>query len=784
VDACHDIDFRDNFANQRTHTAKAETLMPKKIDSRLPLLILALTLVVMYYRLLLGEVFFWGLPSLQFYPWREYGFSLLRQGQLPLWNPFNGAGAPLFANYQSALLYPFNWLGYFLPLAQTMSITAVLHLFIAGWGMWRLTGALGANGFGRGVSAVAFGMTNYLVARLGTFPIINAAAWLPWMVWAVHDVMSTGNRRAGAWLALLSALQLLAGHAQTTWYSMGIVGTFVLWYTLSHRPVRWLRLGAVVGCIALGAGVAGLQLAGTAELLGQSQRSGGVDYWTAMNFSYGPARTLNFLSPIIFGTPADGSFLTQGAYFEDAVYIGLIPLVAAIVPVIGWRRRRRSDPLARYVPFFVLIVAAGYVLALGQYSPIFPFLYEHVPTFDLFQAPARWHLCTVFGLSILAGIGATWWRRGGRWTRPMTVACAGAALVTFSMMLFMLSDNRGVTVLVRALLLTAIFGALAGWLTLRKPETDSPRYGRWALLVFVVIAVDLGIASWGLNPTVSAEFYDPVPFSHDDGMRVYWTREAEQTTKFVEVFRFDDYRTAIEQWEAVRERRLPNLNLIDRIMYLNNFDPLLVEHHRRYVDLVEATERNVSLFEAAGVNGAYRPPYSVLMPFEHVETRRTAWLVGDVCWHEQERDLIDAISAPDWHPFRVIHILGDAGCPEVDPDGDLAGVILEYVDGNNELRIHAYRDGWLYVAETDYPGWIATVDGEPTPIYRANLAFRAVQVSRGNHTVRFDYRPAWLASGALVSTVSLILLLLLFRLKNVTTPYNQSDDVTKGKQYP
>src|SRR5690606_32661505 len=143
--------------------------MLKRTDSRLPLLLLAVTLIVVHHRLLLGEVFFWGLPSLQFYPWREYAFSLIREGQLPLWNPFNGAGAPLFANYQSALLYPFNWLGYFLPLAETTSIVNVLHLFIAGWGMWRLTGALGANGIERGVSAFAFGMTNYLVARLGTF---------------------------------------------------------------------------------------------------------------------------------------------------------------------------------------------------------------------------------------------------------------------------------------------------------------------------------------------------------------------------------------------------------------------------------------------------------------------------------------------------------------------------------------------------------------------------------------------------------------------------------------
>lgn len=754
--------------------------MLKRTDSRLPLLLLAVTLIVVHHRLLLGEVFFWGLPSLQFYPWREYAFSLIREGQLPLWNPFNGAGAPLFANYQSALLYPFNWLGYFLPLAETTSIVNVLHLFIAGWGMWRLTGALGANGIGRGVSAFAFGMTNYLVARLGTFPIINAAVWLPWMVWATHDLLTTGNRRSAAWLALFAALQLLAGHAQTTWYSMGIVGLFALWYGLGNRPVRWLRLAAVAGCIILGAGVAALQLSATAELLGQSQRSGGVDYWTAMNFSYGPARTLNFLSPMIFGTPADGSYFTQGAYFEDAVYIGLIPLIAALVAVFSWRRKRSTEPLAKYVPFLVGIVVVGYVLALGQYSPVFPFLFEHIPTFDLFQAPVRWHLWTVFGLSVLAGIGATWWQRGGRWTTRFTVACFGMAVVSLALMPFIGVGNSASGVLVRALLVMSIFGALAGLLTLRKPTTQSPRYGRWTLVVFVVIAVDLGIASWGLNPTVpAAELYrqredEPLP-------RSYWGREIERAIRYNAFFRFDDYRDAADQWQEIRDSQLPNLNLLDRFPLFNNFDPLLDGNYVRYLDLLEANRlaRN-RLLAAAGINGTFDRNGEVSpLDEESVQAR----YLYSICWHETESELVNAMLDSEWDFARQAHMLGDAGCEPVDADEPTAGRLTPDRITANEvtLTVDMKRDGWLILADTDYPGWQATVDGEPTPIYRANLMFRAVQVSRGEHTVRFEYRPGWLVPGALVSGASLIVLLLLFRLKNVTPPYNQSDGVTTGQ---
>src|ERR1051325_4114393 len=152
--------------------------------NNLALVVLALALLVIFHRLIMGEVFFWGLPSLQFYPWREYAFDMLRSGHLPFWNPYNGAGAPLLANYQSALLYPFNWFGLILPLAWSLSVTAELHLFIAGWGMWMFTGLLGLTDIGRGISALSFALTGYLVARLGTYPTVFAAAWIPWLMWA------------------------------------------------------------------------------------------------------------------------------------------------------------------------------------------------------------------------------------------------------------------------------------------------------------------------------------------------------------------------------------------------------------------------------------------------------------------------------------------------------------------------------------------------------------------------------------------------------------------------
>jgi uncharacterized membrane protein YfhO len=69
--------------------------------------------------------------------------------------------------------------------------------------------------------------------------------------------------------------------------------------------------------------------------------------------------------------------------------------------------------------------------------------------------------------------------------------------------------------------------------------------------------------------------------------------------------------------------------------------------------------------------------------------------------------------------------------------------IRSYTDERIEIAVSAGADGYLLLADAYYPGWRATVDGQPTSIYRADAMFRAVSIPAGEHTVVFEYRPAW-----------------------------------------
>jgi uncharacterized membrane protein YfhO len=62
----------------------------------------------------------------------------------------------------------------------------------------------------------------------------------------------------------------------------------------------------------------------------------------------------------------------------------------------------------------------------------------------------------------------------------------------------------------------------------------------------------------------------------------------------------------------------------------------------------------------------------------------------------------------------------------------------------------------LVVSDVYYPGWTATIDDQPTQVYPANFAFRAVLVPPGEHRVAFTFEPATWRAGSIISVLTVI----------------------------
>lgn len=90
----------------------------------------------------------------------------------------------------------------------------------------------------------------------------------------------------------------------------------------------------------------------------------------------------------------------------------------------------------------------------------------------------------------------------------------------------------------------------------------------------------------------------------------------------------------------------------------------------------------------------------------------------------------------------------------------------------NKIILNAATDssGFLILSDTYYPGWSVSVDGKKEPIYRANMAFRAVFLRPGSHSVEFTYRPVGFMAGIAITglTVLFVAGVLLFNRKTRT----------------
>lgn len=732
--------------------------------------------------LLRGQAIFWGLPSMQFIPWRHYAWTLLRQGILPLWNPFNGMGAPLLANYQLALFYPPGWPLFLLDelwgvsgLAWGFTLLVPLHLAWGAVGMTRFLRQLGVGRRGQLTAGLAFGLSGYLVARGSFFSIIWAAAWLPWVMCWVDKIVTAGSKRetikSGLILSVLIAMMLLAGHAQISWYSLLLAGLWLVFRSMQTGTWRlaWRKLGILAAFGLLAVLMAGIQLFPTFEYLQQSQRASAYNIESAMVYSLSPIRLLGYVTPELFGNPGKGDFWGYATYWEDAVYIGLAPFILA-VSTLGWiiLKKRLSTPLRGAMIFLWGISLTGVVLALGGNTPIYPWLYQHVPTFDMFQAPARWMLWPTFSLAVLAGLAADRWTSpGGKGKVALNLAAFGGIILAFSAGAASLVLTNWQPGIFRGLIYFGL-ALFATAFTARRIPTD-PAGGKWGVAAVVVIVVDMFAASMLLNPTASAGIWSAENTKLAEinqmrnGGRVWMGSRLEQTVKYSWFFQFDNYHNRAD-WEAIRSSQIPNLNLLDGYPMINNFDPLLPARYATWRDklAVSTPEEQRAWLRQAGTG---------------------AEIISDPAGKMQTRVIpLEAESRFSWSPCalqadspeeafslteQTIQTGTGSDCVVVEsseslqPPGDTLGQgkvhLVEERPNRLEIAVDGTAAGWLLIRDSWFPGWQARVDGVETALYPADYLFKAVPVPDGNHRIELEYKPASFVFGTIASLISWIL---------------------------
>ncbi|HEX3129783.1 MAG TPA: hypothetical protein VH394_20780, partial [Thermoanaerobaculia bacterium] len=151
--------------------------------------------------------------------------TALREGRLPLTNPLAGEGTPLLGDPQAQVLQPISLVALPLPWWRAAGVMATLRVLLA------LTFTyvwMRRQGLGEGPSlagSLAYGLGGFVLLWVG-WPIANAAALLPAVLYALARCRQQGERKDFLLLTLSTASLLLAGHPETIIYALLVATVF------------------------------------------------------------------------------------------------------------------------------------------------------------------------------------------------------------------------------------------------------------------------------------------------------------------------------------------------------------------------------------------------------------------------------------------------------------------------------------------------------------------------------------------------------------------------------
>lgn len=726
-----------------------------------------------------GKVIYWGTASLQFIPWTQFLYDSILEGSFPLWNPYNGFGVPFIANHQSAAFYPLNWLLFPIylisginGLAVGMTLMIPLHLSIGGIGITKILQKFNLSTFSQFVGAIIFAFSGYALTRLSFISMIWTYAWLPWIIYAsmqLKGINQKGGLRRIVILGLLIGVQLLAGHAQTSFYSILLGLLFVLIYRFRTLTSQLRKLIAYGIAILISFFIAAIQVLPTYELLQNSQRSSEVGYELAVSTSLWPGRLITILFGNFWGNPNYNRFLSGGSFWEENLYLGVIPVLLFGILIWFLVRKNRSYSLSKEFKIFVIcsvgIIIFSLLFALGRFFPLFPFLYKFIPTFDLFQAPSRFLLVYIFLLNLLSAVGFDLWNKSRfNHKKTMFFLVVFGGLLIFTLLINHFYQNFPDISFV-SLLLGSATGLIFGILTLLR-DASWVKPGLARTIILIIIVGDLLLHNFSWNNFQKLNVYQEINnlSQYDPSGKVLLKPNAENFLKF-NLFYRPDRLQPLTDFLNHNPELITNTNLLNnRFMMINNFDPLQLNTFSDFWGWFFQLDK--SDFEAiaslVGVHTIYDldPNESTYLIKNEISSKSFIQWYGCTIEKDSDSGFNQILFLEKADPKNRCLIVDNENFQiEMSNADESLNSIIDYEIFNpNRIKIdfEAVESGWIVIRQSWFPGWKAVLDKEvQTEIDVVDYLFQGVQVPAGSHTLELTYFPNSLKAGIILSFLSI-----------------------------
>ncbi len=658
-------------------------------------------------------------------------WEALQKGGIPFWHTAVGNGFPLFAEGQIGALFLPNLLLFLLPdpvLAYNTALVVTILLFMLGMYWWaRVLGFSTVTGL---YAAVTLGFSGPVIVHMTHITLLQGMSLFPMMAAVTYTLSQRPMLSTSLFLGVLGAQQLFAGFPQASFLTIVFCACSVLYLSPQATRIRAL-LSFGVACVFI-LGLAAIQLVPSWEFLSLTTHPEGFDPNTASYFSFPLKHLGTFVFPFALGNPKTGTyppfFTFDGSIFwENTVYIGVIPLVLAALALRSVK--------TRIVQFSLGASLLGMLFAWGKYSPIY-FLYSFWPL-NLFRVPSRFIWIAVIGLILLSMVTLEQFakKKAVSWYRFAPIILVAIHVV------ILLFPWRSYHMLVPA----------ADWLA--KPE--STRFlgaGR----VYTI----------GANETYNRFF---IPSGWTQTEPYHFLRNGLPANGSIV--------WSTPQYEVTSGRRLRRMSAIDDL-----FGRSFTVQDTQATASANAYKL-LNTFTIGTVLSHYTLTQDSLMPITtlsipdanlHILRNPAALarirLVPTATVASTLREAVSIFEDNAFDPARTIILEAHEqrgnviSIDQTQQPALISPIIETLVDTHHQLSIRVTNNpapSYLVIADTQYPGWKATINGSPTQILTANLVQRAVLIPAGNHEITLKFQPKRVITGAMTSGGFLVLTILL-----------------------
>ena len=706
------------------------------------------------------------------------------RGDAPMWNPTARLGEP-FLSSGAPVMYPPFWLLIVRGGSEMLEVLLCLHTFLACMFMYRFCRVLPLSRYVSFIAGALYGFGWFFTAQLDRLPHAAAAAIVPLALEFTWRVLVSNRRLTyAAWLSIVGTLMLSTGGTDTA--VLGLILCCLLFcYGACALDAENRRL-ALRGIAVTGV----LTLLLTCPLwIHWLSHINSIEPASSVGIPHlQPAGLIAAVAPNAFGGLAPAStealrMINPGADpLELILFPGSIVLFLAVLGLL--RPKRTSQGL-----FWIAIGGLGLVLsidspittALANQSALFStspgagLIFVHVAFVVLaaaalesfFEAPVARPLALPIAAGIVFGVAATTFVCGFVFTsvgRDFTSLLTQESLGPKELQQTL--NHLRFAILPTILFSSAIAGLFLAW----------RRMGmiRFKVALEPLVIVELFLVALCHTPRSSSP-----PAEHDlsaripDGTGRVIVAGRDQAVHTAPL-RSDGISTITTTAPVILSRTRDYLTLIDHSM-------VQVNHLARVLPIQNIATINDRLLDVAGVgvavtrvSGTLARGFSTLAPtptfeskkdpihilFRTEPTSRVRILFQEV--HAKSR--ADAVAqlqrhADDLHETVILEGVPD-GFASKRPGVEPTISFIEDKANSVALQVDMGQGrGYLLLADAFAPGWRALIDGQPTTIYPANVAMRAVQVPEGAHEIRFVYAPLTLRIGVPVASFGLILFL-------------------------